>query len=158
MGKIDILKKLIREELRAVIREELPKILKENSSGNGSPKSYQSSILESKNKTKQIPLTLNTSVPKPPVFAGNNPMADLLNETARSLVNSDDTVYFDSSNINASGFDVMRNISSENVSVVEDVNSMLATARPSSNPEMIQINAVPDFSALMNKFKERGEI
>jgi hypothetical protein len=41
---------------------------------------------------------------------------------------------------------------------VGDVNGMLSTARPSSDPSMVQINEVPDFSALMNKMMAKGQI
>jgi hypothetical protein len=42
--------------------------------------------------------------------------------------------------------------------VVESVDQMLATARPSSNMDAIQINAVPDFTALMSKMQQNGQI
>jgi hypothetical protein len=42
--------------------------------------------------------------------------------------------------------------------VVGDVNGMLATARPSSNLETVQINEVPDYSQLMKKMTEKGVI
>lgn len=156
MAKIDILKKLIREELRAVLREELPKILSESKKMEA-PKSYKSSILEAKSKAKQIPGTLNTVPPPVPVFSkSTNPLADMLNETAMQL-SQNETMYFDTSNVNANGFDIMRNAQGE-AEVVQDVNSMLVSARPSSNFDMVQINAVPDFTGLMNKMKERGEI
>jgi hypothetical protein len=35
---------------------------------------------------------------------------------------------------------------------------MLATARPSSDISMVQINEVPDFSDLMSKLKAKGAI
>jgi hypothetical protein len=35
---------------------------------------------------------------------------------------------------------------------------MLATARPSSDPSMVQINEVPDFTDLMSKLKAKGAI
>jgi len=41
---------------------------------------------------------------------------------------------------------------------VGDVNGMLATARPSSDISMVQINEVPDFSALMSKMMAKGQI
>jgi hypothetical protein len=42
--------------------------------------------------------------------------------------------------------------------VVGDVNGMLSTARASSDPSMVQINEVPDFSQLMSKLKAKGAI
>jgi len=38
------------------------------------------------------------------------------------------------------------------------VNDMFANSRPSSNLDAIQINAVPDFTALMAKMQQNGEI
>ena len=39
---------------------------------------------------------------------------------------------------------------------VGDVNGMLSTARPSSDPSMVQINEVPDFTGLMSKLRAKG--
>jgi len=44
------------------------------------------------------------------------------------------------------------------IPIVESVNDMFANARPSSNLDAIEINAVPDFSGLMAKMKANGEI
>jgi hypothetical protein len=44
------------------------------------------------------------------------------------------------------------------VPIVESVNDMFASSRASSNLDAIEINAVPDFSAIMNKMKMNGEI
>jgi hypothetical protein len=46
----------------------------------------------------------------------------------------------------------------ENAPVVESVGEMFAAARPSSNLDAIQINAVPDFTALMAKMQQNGEV
>jgi hypothetical protein len=42
--------------------------------------------------------------------------------------------------------------------VVESVDQMIASARPSSDVAHVQIDAVPDFSALMSTMKEKGQI
>ena len=42
--------------------------------------------------------------------------------------------------------------------VVESVDQMLASARPAGDVTHVQIDAVPDFSALMGKLKEKGSI
>jgi hypothetical protein len=94
-NQLELLKKLIREEVVNAIRQEMPAILKEIQSSS-SPKEV---IKESKRPKMAIPGTLNTQ----PV-------------------------------------------------------RMLATARPSSDPSMVQINEVPDFSALMSKLKAKGAI
>jgi hypothetical protein len=153
MGKqIDILRKLIREELRAVIKEELPRLLEENKK---SVPSYKESVLESKNK--KIPGTLNTSRPAPPKFVSRDPISNILNETANSMMQSEDTFYFDSSNVTADGLGMMQNVNyNREPNVVDNVSDMLSSARPSSNIEMVQINNVPDFTDLMSRMREKG--
>jgi hypothetical protein len=42
--------------------------------------------------------------------------------------------------------------------VVSDVNSMISTARPSSDVSMVQINEVPDYSNLMKNLMDKGAI
>ena len=145
MAKVDALRKLIREELRTVIREELPKILSETKSPVSDPKK----ALQEQVKAK-IPGTLNTAVPKPARFAGNNPMAAFLNDTAKSMLSEDFNMTTDQVHPTMA-FQPKQD-------KVGDVNSMLATARPSSNLATVQINEVPDFTGLMSRLKEKGAI
>ena len=146
MAQIDALRKLIREELRAVLKEELPKILKEVKA----PVMVdQKKSLQEQVKSK-IPGTLNTSAPKPIKFAGNNPMAAFLNDTAQNMLNE---------NFSMTSDDIHPSLAFQPKEVqVGSVQGMLGTARPSSNLDAVQINEVPDFSGLMSKLKERGEI
>ena len=146
MAQIDALRKLIREELRAVLKEEMPKMLKEIKA---SPIIDQKKALQEQVKSK-IPGTLNTGERKPIRFAGNNPMASLLNDTAKSMLNEDFSMTTDSVHPNL--------VFQPKEVAVGSVEGMLGTARPSSNIATVQINEVPDFSALMNRMKERGEI
>lgn len=147
MAQIDALRKLIREELRAVLKEELPKLLKES----------QSPMVKDPKKTLQeqvkakIPGTLNTQATKPQIkFASNNPMAAFLNDTAKSMLQED---------FSMTSADVHPAMAFQpNQVKVGSVEGMLGSARPSSNIDTVQINEVPDFSGLMNKLKERGEI
>jgi len=146
MAQVDALRKLIREELRAVLKEELPKILKE----------VKAPVMVDQKKSLQeqvksrIPGTLNTSAPKPIKFAGNNPMAAFLNDTAQSMLNEDFSM--------TSG-DVHPGLGFQPKEVqVGSVQGMLGTARPSSNLDAVQINEVPDFTGLMAKLKEQGQI
>lgn len=144
MAKVDLLRKLIREELRAVIKEELPKILSEAKVPIADPKR----ALQEQVKAK-IPGTLNTSRPKPPQFSGN-PMAAFLNDTAKSMLSEDFSM--STENVHpAMAFQPKQD-------KVGDVNSMLTTARPSSNLAAVQINEVPDFTGLMSRLKEKGAI
>lgn len=147
MAQIDVLRKLIREELKTVLREELPKILSEAKGPIVDPKKALQEQVKSK-----IPGTLNTasSIRKPIKFAGNNPMAALLNDTAKNMLSEDFSMTTE--NVHpAMAFQPKQDR-------VGDVNSMLSTARPSSNLAAVQINEVPDFSGLMSKLKEKGAI
>ena len=147
MAQVDALSKLIREELRAVLKEELPKILKES----------QAPVLADPKKSLQeqvkakIPGTLNTQASRPQIkFTSNNPMAAFLNDTAKSMLQED---------FSMTSADVHPAMAFQpNQVKVGSVEGMLGTARPSSNINAVQINEVPDFSGLMSKLKERGEI
>ncbi len=147
MTQSEALRKLIREELRAVLKEELPKLLKE----------YSSPILVDQKKNLQeqvkskIPGTLNAPAAKPQIqFSKNNPMAAFLNDTAKSMLNED---------FSMSTADVHPSMAFQPKEVkVGSVEGMLGSARPSSNIDAVQINEVPDFSALMGKLKAQGQI
>jgi hypothetical protein len=154
MGKLDSFRKLIREEVRAVFQEELASILKEAIISN------KQTITESAAPKKAaIPGTLNTQPVRKmaaPILSPNNPLNSLLAETANAMSGDDmETFSFDSSD--AMGFGGAQMLR-EAAPVVDSVDQMLATARPSSNMDAIQINAVPDFTALMNKMQQNGQI
>jgi hypothetical protein len=161
MAKIDILKKLIREELRAVLREELPKILNERTNQN--PNSYKNSVLESaKRKGSQVPLTLNTRPAARPqeakVFHSNNPLAAMLNETATTMMQSEESAYFDVSE-GQDGYSVMQNAQLDrSIPIANDATDMIRSSVPSSDVSMVQVNAVPDFNGLMDKLINKGVI
>jgi hypothetical protein len=138
MANLDALRKLIREEVKAVFQEELAGILKEAIMVNKN----QSVITESaRPKASPVaPATMNRSVPKPiaPVLSPGNPLNSLLAETAQSMTMDD----YDS----IGGMEVERDIP-----VVESVEAMFANAKGRGSVEAIQINAVPDFSHMMAK-------
>ena len=146
MAQIEQLRKLIREELRAVLKEELPKLLSEVKKA---PVADAKKALQEQVKSR-IPGTLNTQAPKPIKFAPNHPMAAFLNDTAQNMLNED---------FSMTSADVMPGMAFQPKEVkVGSVGGMLGTARPSSNIDAVQINEVPDFTGLMSKLKERGEI
>ena len=153
-NQVDLLRRLIREEVAKAIRQEMPTILKESQSSSA-PKEV---IKESKRQKTAIPGTLNTQPVRPkPNFAGN-PLANMLNETAMTMGDMDD-MSFNTSDIgpDSIGIDPTSFFQPKQVAV-GDVNGMLATARPSSDISMVQINEVPDFSDLMSKLKAKGAI
>jgi hypothetical protein len=146
MAKIDLLRKLIREELTYVIKQELPKLLSEVNKP--AIIDYKKNLQES--IKSKIPGTLNTSRPAIKKFTSNNPLSALLNETATSMLNED--IHMTSDDVHPSlGFQPRE-------ASVGDVNSMLSSARASSNIDAVQINEVPDFTGLMNKLKQSGQI
>jgi hypothetical protein len=153
-SQIDLLRKLIREEVAKAIRQEMPAILQEIQTSS----TTKQVIKESKPLKKAIPLTLNTQTVRPtPNFLGN-PLANILNETAMTMGDMDD-MSFSTANIgpDSIGVDPTSFFQPKQVAV-GDVNGMLATARPSSDPSMVQINEVPDFTDLMNKMRSKGVI
>lgn len=154
MANVDLLRKLIREEVRAVFQEELAGILKEAII----EKRPLKTVTEEKKVEKQgIPGTLNTKPFKPviaPNLGSSNPLSNLLAETAQSMAAEDyNTISFNSDQ--AQGFGYMQHIEAP---VVNTVSDMVSTARASSNLDAIQINAVPDFTHLMDKLKANGSI
>jgi hypothetical protein len=145
MSKLDSLRRLIREEVRAVFQEELAGILKEAIMV---PKGTSSIVESVKPPKPSIPGTLNRAKPTPfvaPNLGVGNPLNNLLAETAISMTSQD---------IGAFGGQEF----SREPQVVESVDGMFATARKSSNFDAIEITDVPDFTGLMNKMKTNGEI
>lgn len=144
MAKLDALRKIIREEVRTVFQEELAGILKEAVMSNRS----QQPITEVVKTKTTVPATLNKQTPKlvAPVLAPNNPLNSLLAETAMNMTPRD--------------FEGLGNISATtaDVPVVDSMGDMFASARKSTNLNAIEINAVPDFSAIMAKMQANGEV
>jgi hypothetical protein len=139
MANLDALRKIIREEVKAVFQQELAGILKEAIIAN---RSSTQTITESTRPIvkPEVPATMNRSVPRPvaPILSPGNPLNSLLAETAQSMTMDE---FGD-----LSGQGVERD-----VPIVESVGDMFANSRGSSNLEAIQINAVPDFTHMMAK-------
>lgn len=138
MANLDLLRKLIREEVTAVFQQELAGILKEAIIANRG----QQTITESTRPVSKpaVPATMNRSVPRPvaPVLSPGNPLNSLLAETAQSMTMDE------FGDLNGQGVE-------RDVPIVESVGDMFANSRASSNLDAIQINAVPDFSHMMAK-------
>jgi len=108
-------------------------------------------------KKSQVPITLNTPETYKKQnnlqFTNSSPLNSLLNETAMSMQGEDyDTLSYTSDNVNPIDFFQPKEAR------VGDVNSMLTTARPSSDISMVQINEVPDYSGLMKNLMSKGAI
>lgn len=152
MAKIDLLRKLIREEVKAALREELPKLINEIKV----PSTGVNNVIK-EIKKQQFPMTLNTvdtyKKRQDTQFTKSSPLNAILNETAMSMQSDDiETLSFTTDNINPISFFQPKEAS------VGDVNSMLSTARPSSDISMVQINEVPDYSGLMKNLMNKGVI
>lgn len=152
MAKIDLLRRLIKEEVKAALREEMPKIISEFKV----PSTGVNNVIKEMKK-QQFPLTLNTVETyknRPQTqFTKSSPLNSLLNETAMSMQPDDiETLSFTSDMVSPTSFFQPKEVA------VGDVNGMLATARPSSDISMVQINEVPDYSGLMKNLMDKGAI
>jgi len=138
MANSDALRKLIREEVRAVFQQELAGILKEAIIANRGTQTITESVRPTGKPV--VPATMNRSIPKPiaPVLSPGNPLNSLLAETAQSMTMDE------FGDLNGEGVE-------RDVPIVESVGDMFANSRGSSNLEAIQINAVPDFTHMMAK-------
>lgn len=150
MAKVELLRKIIREEVEKAIRKEMPQILREIKMSSVDTKPV---IRESKKQT--IPGTLNTQpfIPAKAVqFNGSDPLSRMLNETAINMAADDHGIAFNSDDVMA---DPMSFFQPQEASV-GSVNGMLQSARGSSAPELVTINEVPDFTELMGKMMAKG--
>lgn len=150
MSKVSAFRKLLREEIKLALREELPRLLQE---GKTVPQ-YKENI--KKQMESKVPETLNKSkAPKIiPPNVGNNILNSILAETAHTMTQVDATVYGDTS---ISGYDDLQE-QFGGPKVVTSVEDMLSNSMGSTSHEAVHINAVPDFSALMDKMISKGEI
>lgn len=149
MSKLDALRKIIREEVRTVIREELSSLIKENNPTIIKPtnKTYTNTLKEEVIKSKKTKLV-----------STGDPIFDILNETQMNMTQDDYRSVFNGNSNVAQGFPSMMTNNSAEVPVVESVDQMLANARPASDVSQVQIDTVPDFSALMKNMKNKGQL
>jgi hypothetical protein len=147
---IKLLRKVIREEVQAVVREELGLLLEAPSSKPVVAETKKTTVKNS--MVESIRPAKPTQPSKPMTFTNNNILNDILNETRQtsewqSLGNMDSSM--------AAGFSgPMMN----EVQVVNSVDQMLASTRPAGDINAVKIDVVPDFSALMSKMKQEGQI
>jgi hypothetical protein len=148
---VKLLRKVIREEVQAVVREELGLLLEAPA-----PKSV---VAESKkpvvknSMVESIRPAKPTQPSKPMNFASNNILNDILNETANA---GEWRTVADMKAENAIGFS--GNTYGNDPIVVESVDQMLANTRPAGDINAVKIDVVPDFTNLMAKMKQEGQI
>ena len=132
---LNLIRKVVRDEVRTVLREELADINK-------------SQIVENKsvkNIVKDIPV-------RKEIKSTGNPIADLLQETAaegswRTLLNATSPM--------APNFSSMMSVPQSQATTIE---GFLKSATPSNDVSQVQLGDVPDYTALMGKLKEKGKI
>ena len=156
--KIEAFRTIIREEVRTVIKEELSLIMSTPITEN---KIVKKPVVEQKTKKKQTFSEIVNEEKQPqqpqkptkPLFESKDPLAQILNETAaagewRSLGGGDFTAQ------NAVGF--AGGMPQQETKVVESVEEM--STSKTSDINQVSIDAVPDFSGMMDKFKEEGKL
>ena len=153
--KIEAFRKIIREEVRTVIKEELSLIMSTPITENKIVKKPVVEQKESKKPTfseivneKQQP-----QQPQKPLFDSKDPLAQILNETAAQggwrdmnggTFNASDAVGFSGG------------MPQQEVQVVDSVEKM--SSQKTSDINQVSIDAVPDFSGMMDAFKEKGKL
>lgn len=145
---IKLLRKVVREEVQAVVREELGILLETPESKPVVAETKQTTVKNS--MVESIKPAKPTQPLKPVNFTQNNILNEILNETAtssdwRSVANMNSNM--------AQGFG-----GPVDVPVVNSVDQMLASSRPAGDINSVRIDAVPDFSGLMSKMKQNGQI
>jgi hypothetical protein len=148
---IKVLREIIREEVQSVVRNELSMLLE-------TPKPQKSVTEIKKTDVKNslidsIRPIKNNQPQKSTTFTNNNILNDILNETAYS---SDWKSVVEATSNMAPNFGPYGG--SAEPKVVNSVDQMLSSARPAGDVTHVQIDAVPDFSALMSTMKEKGQI
>lgn len=157
--KIEAFRTIIREEVRTVIKEELSLIMSTPITEN---KIVKKPVVEQKTNKKQTFSEIVNEEKQPqqpqkptkPLFDSKDPLAQMLNETAasgewRSLGGGDFTAQ------NAVGF-AGGIPQQQSVPVVDSVEQM--STSKTSDINQVSIDAVPDFSGMMDKFKENGKL
>ncbi len=153
--KIEAFRKIIREEVRDVIKEELSLIM---STPITETKVVQKPVVEQ--KTQRPSLSELTEEPQPqqptqPLFEGAGAIASILNQTHAEG---------GWRNINGGGYSAQDAVGFQGgmpggeTKVVKSVDEMMASQPKTSDINQVSIDAVPDFSGLMGKMKESGNI
>ena len=156
--KIEAFRKIIREEVRDVIKEELSLIM---STPITETKVVQKPVVEQKTPRKSLSELTETvqpttpQQPTQPLFDSKDPLAQMLNETAAAG---------EWRNLNGGGYTAQDAVgfqggmSGAETKVVNSVDEMMASQPKTSDINQVSIDAVPDFTGLMGKMKESGNI
>jgi hypothetical protein len=149
---VKLLRKVVREEVQAVVREELGLLLEAPASkpvvAESKKPAVKNSMVESIRPAKptQPSKTMN--------FSNNDVLNQILNETANT---GEWRTVADMKADNAMGFGGGNTYGNEPM-VVESVDQMFANTRPAGDINAVRIDVVPDFTGLMAKMKQEGQI
>ena len=148
---VKLLRKVVREEVQAVVREELGLLLEAPASKPVVAESKKPAVKNS--MVEAIRPAKPTQPAKAMNFSSNDVLNQILNETANS---GEWRTVADMKAENAMGFN--GNAHGNEPMVVESVDQMFANTRPAGSVESARIDVVPDFTGLMSKMKEQGQI
>ena len=154
------LRKIISEEVRIVVREELSimheQLLEQQQPRNGTKKQIVNETPVIKNsRIRQVESMFSKPSPQVRIKTTGDPIKDLLEETKL-------TGNFAGGEFGGGlegGFGSGPVVSGMGhpmvapVPIVENVQDMIANAEPAFQPEFARVDAVPDFSAMMDKLK-----
>ena len=163
MSKLDILRKIIREEVtlvmrvefKALLKEQLVPLLKENSIiADVTPVHRQAK--GTTNLANSISAAMESKNFKP--TNSGDPIADLLNETAMSMTSNEYRTMINADASMAPNFGMIGGADGIEHSAVGTVEQMLSSNRPTSDINQVTIDVVPDFTGLMSTLKSKGAI
>ena len=144
---VKLLRKVVREEVQAVVREELGILLETPESKPVVAETKQTTVKNS--MVESIKPAKPTQPLKPTAFTSNNVLNEILNQTAQS---GEWRSVAEMTSGNTMGFRGPEPV------VVDSVDAMLANTRPAGDINAVKIDVVPDFSGLMSKMKQQGQI
>jgi len=161
--KLDVFRKVIREEVKKAIQEEMRDILLEAVKSASKP-----NLTENKSTTKPYSKIESTYKPsfsdiiaeeRKPIPSTGNPMLDILNETAQAgewrTLNGGE---FNASQAVGWAGGAPHMMGGSNTPVVATVDEMIKSQGPVRDINDVNIDVVPDFSKLMGALKEKGSI
>ena len=152
---IKLLRTVIREEVQQVVREELSLLL-ETPEPRQTVTENKKSVMKNSMVDSIRPVKSQQPVKQMP-FTNNNILNEILNDTAQG---GEWRSMFEGTSQQAPNFSSMigQYGRSSEPTVVSSVDQMLANTRPSGDINAVNIDVVPDFSALMGKMKQDGKI
>lgn len=147
----ELIRNIIRTEIKAALTEELRPVLKFLLEA----KKDNSTVISANNKvaTQVVNKLGLTKIPK---SANVNPMSELLSETYKTMI-KEPVQNFQVQGHNQEPIKTL-NFNTSDLKYVTPTVETPSTWTPDSALESIEITDVPDFSGIMGKLKEKGKI